>query len=228
MKTKEKQEDLLAKIIRDIKTPTNAQITALELFLSSACKKINQEEKDLIKLTLNSCVNLQKLIENFHCVHKLNFENLKLKYENFDVIEVINNVLKEFDILIKYSELEVIFNKSREFIIFADKIQIQKAIENILSNSINNAYKNSKIEILISKEKNEFVLKIKNKSPFINQEDLKKIFEKFNANTSSYNKTNLNLGLYLSKEIINAHFGKIIAQSFAQNINILGFSIPLK
>ena len=95
MKIKEKKEDLLANIIYDLKTPTNAQITALESFLKTSGKKINSEEKDLIELTLNSCLHVQKLIDNFSSAYRLNFENLKLNYEKFDIANMINTIIKE-------------------------------------------------------------------------------------------------------------------------------------
>ena len=53
----------------------------------------------------------------------------------------------------------------------------------------------------------------------------KEIFEKFKRK-STFNKTTLGLGLYLSKEIINAHFGIIIVNSLENNTNIFGFEIP--
>ena len=45
MKIKEKKEDLLANIIYDLKTPTNAQITALESFLKTSGKKLTPKKK---------------------------------------------------------------------------------------------------------------------------------------------------------------------------------------
>lgn len=228
MKTKEKKADILAKIIHDIETPTNAQISALESFLTTSSQKINQEETDLIKLTLNSCLNVQKLIENFNCVHKLNFENLKLNYEKFNIIELVREAVKEADILLKYSGLKIDFKEEEDVIVCADKLQIQRVIDNILSNSINHAFKNSKIEINISKEKNYFIFKVKNNSPYLEPKVLNEFFEKFKTHSSSYNRTMVNLGLYLSKEIICAHFGKMIIYSYPNDINILGFSIPIK
>lgn len=228
MKIKEKKEDILERIIHDLKTPTNAQINALESFLTTSSEKINQEETDLIKLTLNSCLHVQKLIENFSCAYKLNFENLKLNYEKFNIIKVINDAIKEKDILLKYGELEIDFNKEEEVIVCADKLQIQRVIDNILSNSINRAFKNSKIEISTSKEKNYFVFKVKNSSLYLEPEVLSEFFEKYKSRSSNYNRTIINLAMYLSKEIVCAHFGKMITQSYPNNTNILGFCIPIK
>ncbi|MBE7707428.1 MAG: GHKL domain-containing protein [Cyanobacteria bacterium SIG27] len=226
-KLKEKKDEYVAKIVHDLKTPIYAQISALQSFLTTASEKISQEEQDLIKLTLNSCNYLNKLVEIFNSVNKLNFETIKLNYEKFDIVELINSLIYELNILIKYYELNITFDCSRKIIINADKLQIKRVIENLLSNSINYAFKKSTVEINLTTQKNQFIFEITNKSPYIEPEILKEIFKKYKTHSSLYNKNGVGLGLYLSKEIINAHLGSMIAKSYENNTNIFGFRIPI-
>lgn len=225
-KTQIQNDEYITKIIHDLKSPIYAQICALESFLATASDKISQEEKDLIKLTLNSCNYMDKLIEIFNCVNKLNYEALKLNYEKFDIVKLTKSLIDEFDIIAKYCELKVILKSPKEIIINADKLQIKKVMENLLSNSINYAFKNSNVEITLFIQKNQFSFEIKNKSPYIEPNILKEIFKKYKTHACLYNKNGVSLGLYLSKEIINAHLGTMIAKSDTDNTNIFGFSIP--
>lgn len=218
-----KTEEFIAKIIHDLKTPINAQIKALESFLITANKKITQEEKDLIELTLNSCNYMQKLTEIFTTIHKLKEGKLLLNYEKFNLVDLIEQSVQELNILLKYYELKVVFNKKRECIINADRLQIKRVIENLLSNSINFAFKNSTIEIDLQASKRNIVFKITTKSPYIEPIALKEIFNKYSVN----NKSTSGLGLYLSQEIIKAHNGIMIAKSNPNDINIFGFEIPI-
>ncbi|MBQ7286334.1 MAG: hypothetical protein IJW73_01070 [Candidatus Gastranaerophilales bacterium] len=87
-------EECTLKIIHDLKTPIAAQIAALESFLKTTSSKINQEEKDLIELTLNSCNYTQKLVDTYSVVQKLNYKSLELNYENFDVAEFIETCIQ--------------------------------------------------------------------------------------------------------------------------------------
>ena len=84
------------------------------------------------------------------------------------------------------------------------------------------------LKLQFQKKKNYLIFQTKSKSPYIEPQILKEIFDKYKTHNTNYNKTIVNLGLYLSKEIICAHFGKMIAKSFDDNTNILGFSIPIK
>ena len=226
-KLQEKKDEYVAKIVHDLKTPIYAQISALQSFLNTASEKISQEEQDLIKLTLNSCNYMSKLVEIFNSVNKLNFESIKLSYEKFDIIELINSLIEELNILVKYYELKIHFEPTNQITINADKLQIKRVIENLLSNSINYAFKGTVVEINLFVQKNQLIFEIKNKSPYIEPHILKEIFKKYKTYSNLYNKNGVGLGLYLSKEIINAHLGTMIAKSSTNDTNIFGFRIPI-
>ncbi len=228
MRTHAKKDDFFAKVIYDLKTPTAAQIKALELFLSTSSEKISSEEKELIELTLNSCNYMQNLIETFSAVYKLEHEQIRLQYSKFDVSELIDQINHSLGVLLKYHELKIKIKTEKNMVINADKSQIKRVIENILSNAINYSFKNTTIYINATINKNILKFEIQNNSPYIEPEMLNKIFEKFKTISTRRNRTGAGLGLYLSKEIINAHYGKMIAKSYPDNVNILGFEIPIK
>lgn len=222
-----KKDEYIAKIIHDIENPIIAQINALQSFLVTAESKISQDEKDLIELTLNSCNYLIKTVETFNFAYKLNSEMLTMNFEKFNFSELIKDSIKELSILLKYYELNLKLNFGDEIIINADKFYLKKVVENLLSNSINYAYKNSTIEINIQKIKEKILFEIKNNSPFLEPATLKNVFDKHKTNVL-YNKNVVGLGLYLSKEIINAHNGEMIIKSFYNDVNIFGFELPLE
>jgi len=228
MKQLFEKEKYLIKIIQEFKTPAIAQSCALEALLETAKQKFSKDELELIELTLNSCNYMRKLIDTFLNVLKLNLEKLSLKYTKFNLVELLNEVLDGLNLLLKYNGLKVELKCKKEVIINADSLQIKKAIENILLNSIKNSCKNSIIEINIEIFKNEILFEVKNKSPYIEEELLNGIFNKNKKQISVLKNPSKEFGLYLSKEIINAHFGRMLAKSDSDNTNILGFYLPRK
>lgn len=224
MKTKIKQDEFISGIIHDLKTPAIAQMKALELFLTTTSDKINSEEKDLIELTLNSCNYMQKLIDNFSFISKLNSDGIKLNYKNFNIEEVINKIILENNILIKYSNLKIKVNAENNSVIFADKIKIKKVIESLFLYSINSAQRNSQITISYSLIKNMFKFEIISKGTQMDENEILELFEKIQTKHTASSK---NIGLYLSREIISAHFGKIVFKNINDK-NIIGFCLPAK
>ena len=221
-----KKDEYLAEIIHDLKTPTIAQIKALESFLVSSGNKIAQEEKDLIELTLNSCNYMQRLIEIFSSVQKLSHEKIKLYKEKFDITELTKETLRELSILLKYYNLELKIDFEDEITINADKLQIKRVLENLFSNCINYAFRETFIYVQIKKQKDNLIFQIRNHSPYIEPKILKEIVEKYKTYASCYNKAGVGLGLYLSKEIITAHQGEMFAKSSIDNVNTFGFILP--
>ena len=227
MRQQAKKDEYLSGIIHDFRTPTTAQIKALELFLSTGSEKLTQEERELIELTLNSCNHVQTLIETYNSVEKLEHERIRLNYDKFNIVDLFREILCEFAILSKYYEIDIEFNSPDEIIVNADRNQIKKVINHILTNSLNSSFKKSTIKIELSKYKNEFKAQIKSKGNYIEPKVLKEIFEKNKTYKKNIGKVGFNLGFYLSKEIIAAHFGKMIAQSEDNENNIFGFCIPV-
>ena len=220
-------EECTLKIIHDLKTPIAAQIAALESFLQTTSSKISQEEKDLIELTLNSCNYTQKLVDIYSVVQKLNYKSLELNYENFDVVELIETCIQELKILLKYYNLKILFKNNSPLIISADKLQIRRVIENLISNSINYAYENTVIQIEANIKEDNFYFLIRNKSPYSELSQLNGIFDKYKTISNCRSKNGFGLGLYLSNEIIKIHNGMMNVHSYKENINVFEFKIPL-
>ena len=219
MKAIVKQEKILSEIIDDLKVPAIAQIKALELFLSTTASKINPDEKDLIELTLNSCNNMQNMIDNFSFISKLKNEKISISYKHFDFIGMLKKSLKEADILLKYSNLKLKLNLEHLKDVYADEDKIKKAIDNMLSFAINASFKNSKLIISGLKIKEGIKFEIVFKS-FRKNDDIIEIFNQNQQYSSKY------LQLFIAKEIIKAHFGKIIFKNYEDDMTVLGFLLP--
>ena len=227
MKTKNKKIDFLPKILYDLKTPALAQITALETLLKISGKNFGSQDKDLIELTIHSCRYMQHLIEVFGMINSMESEKIKPFCEIFDINQVLKKILNELKIILKYKNLTVNIDTSKELLVYADKLYIKITIFNLLSNSIDYSFDNSSIDINFFFFFYHLFFEIKSQGTPIMSSISKEIFEKYKRK-STFNKTTLGLGLYLSKEIINAHFGTIIAQSQENNTNIFGFEIPIR
>ena len=108
-----------------------------------------------------------------------------------------------------------------------DRMQIKRVLTNILGNAISYAYDNTQIDVTIRQYENGISFEAKNQSAYINPETMNNLFKKYVSHAAKFNKVGVGLGLYLSKQIIDAHDGEIYARSFEDNHNIFGFILPL-
>ncbi len=226
MKQELKKDEFIEKILHDLKTPVVAQIKALELFLPGAKERLSSDEVDLIELTLNSCKYMNDLIGIFDAVERLNYERLKLHYEKFDFIELINSCLGDIQILFKYYNLNIKLDCDEQIIVKADKILMKKVASSMLSVFLNYAFRNSVISLFAKENKKNLIFELKIPSPKIPIDIINELFEKNKTRTSYFSKAGVGLSLYLSKEIIHAHHGNMSVNSFSHDINMFGFCIP--
>lgn len=223
----EQRETYIATLSHDLKTPTIAQVRALELMLSGQFGEFNQEQKDMLKLTLDSCNYMYDMVYTLLSTYKFENGDISLNFSSFNFTKVVKESIKELMNLAKDNYITIEFGDFKPVVITADRIEMKRVVVNLLSNAINYAFQNSRIYISCLKVGNNIEFSVKNSSPYIEPSVMNGLFRKYVTHSDKFNKVGVGLGLYLSKKIVEAHGGKIIAKSFKNQSNIFGFSIPL-
>lgn len=223
-----RKSNFIATLTHDLKTPTIAQIHALDLLLGGTFGKLNSEQEEMINQIKSSCNYMYDLI--FTILDTYLYDNglIKINPEKFDIISLIKETAKGLSNLLNERGQSLVINSDLETnTVVADKVQIKRVLINLIGNAISHGFKNSQIEIFISDKSDSIKFEIKNKSEYINKEQMKDIFAKYKQVKHSKSiKTSTGLGLYLSKQIIDAHNGQVYASSDEQKNCSFGFTIP--
>jgi signal transduction histidine kinase/DNA-binding NarL/FixJ family response regulator len=137
-----------------------------------------------------------------------------LNQESYSICAIINDSLKNSVIYYPKAQLFLNYNFNHQSMLSCDKPKITRAISNILSNAIEAM--NGKGEISFSTReyadgsKKNIQISIKNTNSFINEIDMKSIFEAFFTKNK---KSGTGLGLAIVKKFINDHNGTIECNS---------------
>ena len=226
-KAQDQRETYVATLTHDLKTPTIAQIKALDLLLSNTMGELNKDQKDMMIMIKDSCTYMHEMLSNLLSTYKYENGDYTLNLESSDILELIEDVSQELESLLKEKNVKIRIKAPEQIEkIKFDSMQIKRVLVNLLGNAITYAYKNTDIEVSVLKEEEVIKVQIGSHSPYINPSLLKNLFEKYVTHAAKYNKIGVGLGLYLSKQIINAHNGEIGAISFEENRNIFEFTIP--
>ena len=224
----EQRETYVATLTHDLKTPTIAQIKALDLLLNENMGPLNNEQKELLLLTKDSCNFMYEMLSTLLSTYKYENGDYVLNYEKCNIISIVEEVVNELDSIIKDKNVIIHINKKGDnFDTECDRMQIKRVITNIMGNAISYAYNDTEIIVNINQDENSISFDAKNKSAYINPETMENLFKKYVSHAAKFNKVGVGLGLYLSKQIIDAHNGNIYAKSFEDNHNIFGFVLPL-
>lgn len=141
------------------------------------------------------------------------------------MVETLEPELKKKNIDLDYSSY-----LNHQLFIMVDLRRIKQVVENLLENAINYTPKNGKIGIVLTNDKNNFKFRIFDTGVGITKKEQPKIFSKFfrATNARKLQSTGTGLGLYLCKNFIEGHQGKIWFESEEGKGTTFSFNIPLK
>lgn len=223
------KETFVATLTHDLKVPTVAQIKALELLLNGSMGEIKGEQNEVLGQVLNSCKYMLNMISTILSTYCYDDGVKKIKYEKFNFIDLVSECCNEIACLAKEKQQTLLIkNNFTKNLICADRLEIKRVITNLISNAIYYSLKNSPIEISMEDSDNEVILLVNSHNKVIPPEQLENLFAKYVSNASKFKHSGQGLGLYLSKQIITAHNGQIIAESDEINGNTFGFRLPQK
>ena len=227
-KTDLMQKEFISIAAHELKTPIQAI-----LGMSGLLKHYPERTDEVVEVIRRNAVRLKRLSTNILDVTRIESQTLKLEKERFNVRDLIPNIIEDYKERIQNttnSGVELIYvstsNKNNPIIIEADKERIIQVISNLLSNSIQfTSEGHVSLEMAAKAEDNEAIVTVRDTGIGINPEIKPRLFSKFV--TKSQQGTGL--GLFISKSIIEAHGGKIWAES--NDINGRGttfsFTLPL-
>ena len=225
---KNKNNNLIAAITHDLKTPTVAQIRALELIIKGNVGEITDSQRTFLSDILSSCNTMLDMLVNMLWLYKFDNKLVALNICSFCINDVINEILKENKILLHSKRQNLQQNsKTTKIYIIADKMHIKRIISNLITNAINHSKENSTIKIETYVENDSFIFLVKSEGVFLDEKQLKCIFDKNKIFTQKTDNLSTGLGLYLSKSLLELNGGKIIYYSEPTGINTFGFSLKL-
>lgn len=221
------RKSFIETLTHDLKTPVLAQIRAIELLLNEHFGKFNNEQSEMLKLTLESCKYMYEMVSTLISTYRYESEEFELNYSLFNIMRLIEEDIANLQPYLTAKNIKVVIIPDiKTPMIAGDLIRLQKVIQTLLFNSLNSAFKNSIIKIYLKTENKKISVKFESHGGYITREKMEKMFQIYTFHTEKFDKIGAGIGLYLVKKIIDKHHGHIIAESDVRQKNILGFEIP--
>lgn len=228
-KTEEYRRDLMANVSHDLKTPLT-MIKAYAEMARDLNKKQEKKREENLNVIIDEVDRLTLLVNDILDLSKMQCEIDTLKYENFDLIELINNILKKYDFLITNEKYIFEFiHTSKEIVVKADKKKLEQVIYNLINNAINYSGDDNLVKINIL-EKSVIRVEIIDYGKGIKEKDLIRIWDKYYKNEKKHkrNLVGTGLGLSIVKNILEAHNYRYGVLSKENKGSTFYFEIPKK
>lgn len=226
----EERLNFVTSVVHDLKTPTLAQIQALNLLLKNTFGELQAKQIAIIEEIRNSCDYMYSLILTILNTYLYENGQIKLQLSEFNFNELFNEVTKDLISLLEEKNLKLIINSEiSDKLIIADRLQIKRVLVNLISNAVTYSDNGTEITLTVKIKNEKLECDVQNISNYIDEDFIKSVYQKFQSTSEyTFRKTGTGLGLYIVKQIISAHSGNVYAKSSKNGVCNFGFSLPLK
>ena len=219
--TREKMIDMLKSefisiAAHQLRTPLSAIKWAIKMTLDGDAGELNEEQKKILLKGYASNERVINLINEMLNVSRIEEGKFGFNFIKRDIGEIIDKSIKNQSDQIKSKSLKLIYKKSKNLPkLDLDQEKIELVFNHLLENAVKYTPEHGTVEIAIKIEKKHIKIKIADNGIGIPKKDQKKLFTKFfrAENVVRMQTEGSGLGLYIAKNIIEKHNGKIICKS---------------
>ena len=205
----EKQKQFITDAGHELKTPltiidANTEIIEMDYGESEWTESIKNQVKRLAELT-----------QNLVFLSKMDEDSSKLNLADFSISDAVYDTAQSFEAVAKSNGKELEIEVEDNLSYCGDEYSIRRLVSLLLDNALKYSSDGSKIEIALSQSGKDRILTVKNSADSVEIGSLDKWFERFyRADASRNSKTGgSGIGLSTAKAIVEAHKGKIHAES---------------
>jgi signal transduction histidine kinase len=235
VKESEKMKDEFINVAaHELRTPIQPILGLTDIMYS---KIKDGSQLELLDIIIRNAKRLKRLTDNLLDVTKIESQSLMLNKEKFNLNILISEVLKDYVNKQKNpQQVKIVydFKYKDDIIIEADRDRLSQVIHNLLDNALKFTITQNQqmIFVIIDKKKEskeeeeeEVIVSVKDTGEGVSKDILLKMFSKFTTSDSS---TGTGLGLYICKNIVEAHGGRIWAENnLDEEGAIFSFTLPI-
>lgn len=211
------RKEFMGNVSHELKTPLFT-VQGYILTLLDGAMKDKTVRKKYLQRAGKGVERLIYIVKDLDMITKLETGDLHLNLENFNVVEVVQNVFDLLEMKAAKKDITLTFDKPYEksIWVYADKERIQQVLSNLVVNSIKYGKKGGTTEISIEDLiKNKVIVRVTDNGEGIQKENIPRLFERFFRvdKSGSRKEGGSGLGLSIVKHIIEAHNEKIFVES---------------
>ena len=222
-----KRDEFFSIASHELKTPVTSLKGYTQLLLMDFMASGDAQHRKMLKKMDIQIDKLTALITDLLDISKLQNGQLVYNKQPFEFTQLVSEIIEE--IKPASSAHQVIFNSTTTIKINGDRDRIGQVLSNLLLNAIRYASDSKKIIVELNQENGKVICSVQDFGNGISKEEQDKIFERFYriSGNNLHTYPGLGIGLFISKEIVEKHDGKIWIESEMGKGSIFYFQLPV-
>jgi PAS domain S-box-containing protein len=222
------KRDFISTVSHELRTPLAITKEGISLILDKITGEINEKQEKILSTAGSNIDRLARIIDGLLDVSKIEAGKVELKRGLVDIAGLIRQVASSFELNLKEKNLELKINvPEKQIDAFVDPDKLTQVFTNLIGNALKFTDRGY-IEISLQEKEKEIECVVVDTGQGITEEDLPKVFSKFEqfGRLPGPGEKGTGLGLAITKGIIELHGGKIWVESKLSQGAKFSFILP--
>jgi Signal transduction histidine kinase len=212
----------IANISHDLRTPLTSIIGYLQLFHTGT----EEQKERYLKIIEAKAQMLNSLVNRFYELSVIEANDYEMPMETVNITEVVTSVLVDHYVNFQNKNIKPSISLPDQRIeIWGNALSCERIIQNIISNAIR--YSGEIFQVTLCIDNGYAVLTAKNMAPFLTEDDITHLFDRFYTGDKARDQGSTGIGLYIVKILLERMSGKLVETSLINHVFTLRIAFKL-
>jgi two-component system phosphate regulon sensor histidine kinase PhoR len=223
------RRDFISNLSHELRTPVSVIKANSETLLDGALEN-KKDAKIFSKAILHNADRLSEMVTSLIDLSRIEYGELKFVIEKIVLNQIIESVVLAFKNKAKRKNIQVVFERQSEVRVNSDAKAIERVLNNLLDNAFKYSPENSIIQITLRKQGEAIRLAVIDQGEGVAEEDQDLVFKRFfrTASARANTQQGSGLGLAIVKNLVNNLQGDVGVESRPEGGSEFWFTIPIK
>ena len=228
-KERERQRtEFIAMLSHDIKNPLGVILGYTDLLLEEMGEQGRAEEKGVLERIRINAFTVHSLVVNYLNFSKIEAGQLTLTKESLLLNDVVQLVGQRYEIEARRRNIVLTFALQPDLPqILGDPLALERVVTNLLHNALKFTPESGCVTLRTCADDGAIVVPVEDTGPGIAEAALSDLFQKFRRGTKNGYHEGMGLGMFISKELVEAHGGHIDVKSTLGEGSCFSVCLPL-
>ncbi|MFH0732614.1 MAG: PAS domain-containing sensor histidine kinase [Candidatus Omnitrophota bacterium] len=224
------KSEFVSIVSHELRTPLAIMKEAMSLVLDGIAGPVNEKQKKLLATARNNGDRLNKVVDDLLDVSRIEKGKLLLRKSRADLNNLLMESSRFYKGLAQENSIRLEYSLPKKKIYaFIDPDRINQVFSNLITNAIKFTEQNGEIKVKLETIKSNAIITVTDTGIGLSEQDIAVLFDKFVqvTKTPAQKRKGLGLGLYISKQLVEKHGGKINVESKPGVGSKFYFTLPL-
>jgi signal transduction histidine kinase len=220
--------DLLSILAHDLKSPLISIKMLSKIIIEESDKR--SPVADYASDIFSTAQRVHNLVDEILDSAIIESGILALDKKPVDIGKLAELVVLDNIIIAQQKDQKIIFKRDEECIIEGDEARLRAIVDNLLSNAIKYSQLGKGIWVTVKNIDNDVRMEVKDEGSGLTEDDLKKIFGKFQrlSTQPTAGEPSTGLGLFIVNQLVGLHNGSVAVKSELGKGTVFTITIPKK